>query len=96
MVRWLVAHWSWSRDLAHSGAELVVGRYLRPCQELEHHYVCVCGAWIEQLDSCPAGRFILLEANEEMPLNGQSPSTLEWGSYQKGTPCLIHCEDVAR
>ena len=52
-------------------AELVMMRCLRLHQSLGHHYVCVDKAWAEQLDSCPAGRFILLEANEKMPLNGQ-------------------------
>ena len=70
MVRWLVVHWSRGRDLVHSCAELVVMRCLRSHQPLGHHYVCIDGAWIEQLDSCPAGRFILIEANEKMPLNG--------------------------
>ena len=95
MVRWLVVLQQWSRDLMCRCAELVLMRYLRLHQKLGHHYVCVDGAWIEQLDSCPVRWFILLEANEKMPLNGQRPLELGWRSCEQGTPCPIHCEDAA-
>ena len=84
MVRWLVVRWSWSRDLVCHYAELVMTHYLRSCQDLEHHYVCVDGAWTEQLDSCPVRWFVMIEANEKMSLNGQRPLELDGVAVRRG------------
>ena len=46
--------------------------------------MCVYDTWSEQLDSCPAGRLILLEANEKMSLNGQWPLELDGAAVRRG------------
>ena len=65
-------------------AELVMTRCLRLHQSLGHHYVCVDKAWTEQLDSCPAGRFILLEANERCLLMVRDPRHLDRAAVRRG------------
>ena len=70
LVSWLVTGWPWRRALMCRWSEMVAVCCLSMCPGLGHHNVCVDDAWAEQLDSCPEGLFIMLEANEKMPLNG--------------------------